>query len=425
MEEYDPPVGLKETLPYPKPGTFVPKEFYVFLDNSYDEIPEYDYRFVALELEDPALTDYTEGDTGDVELDLEPTYLFVHIVRKVGSDVTIPLLQEYQIDDGTENLNTIKAYQLFKYVCDKKDNDVERKLVRTRNTPDDDDKVNYQPPSLKAAYKEIKVCLKESWKQPEVEKRKIVKRLLLKWHPDQNHDNVEFCNKVFQCIQQCLQRLNKSLDLVNDDADDEGAQSSGRNFDFSFPEDYWSSWLQRLLERYKRGRKFYEERYKSRTYDECDGDWNAKRAFFGEPELHPYHYRAEARRWQKQAKSDLDNSTLSLQRKPNNSFNWVCYMAHQAAEKSMKAAWYAKDANKVHTVRYSHNLNSIASGLGSGIETLARNVSTLTGEHTRMRYPDAFYGQQVPEKAFNRETAQTVVSAAKQIIEIVQGNYIR
>lgn len=34
----------------------------------------------------------------------------------------------------------------------------------------------------------------------------------------------------------------------------------------------------------------------------------------------------------------------------------------QAAEKSLKAAWYAKDANELVKFKKSHNLESIASG---------------------------------------------------------------
>ncbi|XP_045167277.2 sacsin-like [Mercenaria mercenaria] len=439
IEEYGSPVDIQEAVSYPKPGTFVPKELYPFLDNSYGEIHEYEYKFVALEIEDPAFDDYTEGDTAeDIETDLDPTYIFVHVVRQVDSDVKIPLFQEYEIDDGTENLHIVKAYQLFKFIrkkikqtekkkhSEKKELDVETQLmIYVRNKPEDEVKDHLKSQSLKATFSEIKLCLQKAWKQPEVQKRKIVKRLLLMWHPDKNHGNELFCTKVFQYIQQCIRRLENGLNLIDTDEDESG-RSSDRNSDSRSSEDFWSSsWFGRFWERHETGRQYHEQRYRNRSYDEFDGGWNARGTFFAEPESKPFHYHAEARRWLKQAKSDLDNSTLSLQRKPNNSFNWVCYMAHQAAEKSMKAAWYAKDANKIHTVRYSHNLNSIASGLGSGIESLARSLTSLTGEHTRMRYPDAFCGQRVPEEAFNRQIAETVVSVAKQIIDTVQSNYIR
>jgi hypothetical protein len=44
VEEYDSPVDIPETPVYPKPGTFVPRELYIYLDNDYDEIYDYEYK---------------------------------------------------------------------------------------------------------------------------------------------------------------------------------------------------------------------------------------------------------------------------------------------------------------------------------------------------------------------------------------------
>ena len=33
---------------------------------------------------------------------------------------------------------------------------------------------------------EVSICLEEAWQLPEAQRKKIIKRLLLKWHPDKN-----------------------------------------------------------------------------------------------------------------------------------------------------------------------------------------------------------------------------------------------
>ncbi|XP_053379066.1 sacsin-like [Mercenaria mercenaria] len=79
-------------------------------------------------------------------------------------------------------------------------------------------------------------------------------------------------------------------------------------------------------------------------------------------EREPAHCYSEAERWQRQANRDLDYAHESLTVLTCGTYNWVCYQAHQAAEKSLKAAWFAKDANKIEAIRESHCLVSIAQG---------------------------------------------------------------
>lgn len=391
----------------PKPGTFIPKEWHKLLDNRYDSI-ESDYKFVAFEIEDPALVEDPDSDKSD-----DPTYIFVQIKRKHESAATHPLLQEYLVDDGTENYRLVKCYNLYRFAPTAAGNE---KKKGTRELSDEEMR---SVPEMLSELKDIRRCLEVSWKESVLDRRHIVKRLLFHWQPSRTTDN-KICTKAFQYIQECLRRLENGVELQDDDFDYTESKHS------TSTEEYWSnSWFGHFWENYGKDRLYHVQNKDSGSFDQFDGGWGERRSYFAGAEPRPYHYGAEARRWQRQAVCDIDNSITSLQRAPNNSFNWVCYMAHQAAEKSMKAAWYARDANKIHNVRYSHNLNSIASGLGADIENFAGNMTRFTGEHTRMRYPDAFYGQQIPADSFNRQTAETVVAMARQIIDIIQRNYIK
>jgi HEPN domain-containing protein len=42
-----------------------------------------------------------------------------------------------------------------------------------------------------------------------------------------------------------------------------------------------------------------------------------------------------------------------------------------------------------------------------------------------MRYPDAVHGQEIPEEVFDRQTAESVLSFAEQIIDIVEIRFIK
>jgi sacsin len=298
---------------------------------------------VALEIEDPALNGSIEiGIDEDVnaDADLDPTYIFVHVVKKLESESKVPLMQEYQINDGTEINLTVKAYQLYKFIRKPKKYDDEgmytkemQVMIYSRNAQEEESKERQQPVSFKDACKEIRMSLNEAWKLPDKEKSKIVKRLLLKWHPDKNPENVPFCTKVFQYIQQCIRRLEEGLTLIDNDEENERSDNRsgsprGKNR-YRDNSTYWSSSrFGRFWERYEKRRTFYKEE-NSRSHDESYSGQNTRGATFTMPETKPFHYYAEARRWQKQAKSDLHNSAISLQKAPSNSYNWVCYMAHQ------------------------------------------------------------------------------------------------
>ena len=60
------------------------------------------------------------------------------------------------------------------------------------------------------------------------------------------------------------------------------------------------------------------------------------------------------------------------------------YIGFQATEKSLKAAWFAKDANKVE--RHSHDICGLAEGLIDRVRGPVQELSALVGEHTKMRY---------------------------------------
>ena len=65
--------------------------------------------------------------------------------------------------------------------------------------------------NIQQVFDEISESLQAAWRQPEEIRRQIVKRLYLRWHPDKNLGEEEFCTKAFQHIQSLMSRAGRIL----------------------------------------------------------------------------------------------------------------------------------------------------------------------------------------------------------------------
>jgi hypothetical protein len=291
-----------------KPGTFVPRELHRYLDNDYGMFDPKEDQLIALEIDDPALDvdDTLEeygGEEKDDNIELSSTYIYVKILEKIEPENGLKLLQEYKVDDGSENPCTVKAFQLFTFTA--KTESME--IVEGSSLGD----ITRISVLLQIAYAEVGKCLAEALKQPEYVRRRIVKRLLFKWDPLKNPDRVSLCTEVYTFIQHSLLCLEKGLNLPEgpDDYRDTGADRS---------RDWW--YLRR------------HERYNQYNRDECDAvppSSSGYSSYRTDRNKEPYHWYSECRRWQKQAISDLANSKNFIRSTPSETFNWVCYKAHQ------------------------------------------------------------------------------------------------
>jgi hypothetical protein len=56
------------------------------------------------------------------------------------------------------------------------------------------------PRTLSEAKDEIRKMLLEAWKLPEAERKKVIHRLYLRWHPDKNPKSYDLCNEAFKFL---------------------------------------------------------------------------------------------------------------------------------------------------------------------------------------------------------------------------------
>jgi len=303
---------ITKSLFYPVPGSFVPKEFHMYLDNGYGFITEFQYRFIALLLEDPALEDNVMEED-----DMTSSYIFVTVLEKVGISDN-PLFQKYKIDDGSEETKTVEGFMLYTFVRRKKSDD--RSVVLYDKDSVDSQNVNPLDLSIGQVCKEIRTALVDAWTD-KTKRKYVIRKLMLQWHPDKNPDRIEIATKAFQYFQQCIHCLERGLGVPeytdNSDFSDGG---SARNGESSFYNRFW--------DRHRRrsgggdggsacgGRDFMFEEDPFESYAKY------------EREQPPHPYPAMARRWQTQARFDVEEAERNLD-DTNNKGNWICYKAHQ------------------------------------------------------------------------------------------------
>lgn len=118
--------------------------------------------------------------------------------------------------------------------------------------------------------------------------------------------------------------------------------------------------------------------------------------------------RIEAERLLKQAERDLENARKNV---AVEAYEVASFMAHQAVEKHLKAAWMVTKSE--HAPR-THSLTELGDALGVPKDR-RKHLVYLNPDYVITRYPDAANG--IPYEIYDRETAESKVRAAEQAFE--------
>ncbi len=210
---------------------------------------------------------------------------------------------------------------------------------------------------------DLKKQLDDIWRLSEEDRRKAIKRLYLKWHPDKNSDNQDFAEKVFKFLNSEIEARNTGR-FHRDDLN-ETARRHRNNF---FREHHahtqyeYSSSSSNARgasdSSFSRGREFGNSGWGTSPQHESDP--------FGEENVQPQPKPDEGKRWLKQAEANFDSLRTLFDNARNKSqlCGDVCFIAHQVAEKALKGGKYfvcGLDDNALTT----HNISTHAHGLQS------------------------------------------------------------
>jgi len=268
-----------------EPGTYIPIDEHHLLNEAFVEFTPGD--FVGYQLHDPSLQ-LEEGVA---------TYIYAEIIKEL--DVIdldfIYLTKMYLINIGNDK-EPIEVSSAFLYKLHRIQEISQQAIEVPRHS------------NREEVFDEISKILEDAWTIPEdrsEQRRQIMKRLVLRWHPEKNlEEDKEFCVRAFEYIKNEVFRLGGSSYGKYIDAWVTCAREQGSQRD---------EYIERLVQEYGP-----LESSSNRSL------WHNIAPSFCQRNPQP----GEARRWFKQAEADLAAVANDIDcSRP--SYEWACFKCHQ------------------------------------------------------------------------------------------------
>ena len=255
--------------------------------------------------------------------------------------------------------------------------------------------------------KEICTALQRIWRLPEEERRKGIKRLYLKWHPDKNDHKL--ATEAFQFLKQQISRLDAGLPLSEEN------ESVDHQIP-SFWEPCWNKWND-IAARHSRSRQ------RAR-----DGGGGGGISASLRSEMTPQQDIPTARVWLQQAEVDmkvLNTVLMNVDASPDHAGH-VCFLAHEVAEKALKAGKYAtcglhpgdlQHHGLVGHARALEQLEQVKPHLTSGLST---NALALDNYYLKPRFPNQYSPPAVPADHFTSDQARNAHRNVDRILQMMR-----
>ena len=279
-----------------------------------------------------------------------------------------------------------------------------------------------QEKDLEEVISDLKKQLDDVWRLSEEDRRKAIKRLYLKWHPDKNSGNQDFAEKVFKFLISEIEARNTGR-FHTDDLNETARRHRNNLFreHHAHTQYEYSSSSSNARgasnSSFSRGREFGNSGWGTSSQHESDP--------FGEENVRPQPKPDEGKRWLKQAEANFDSLRTLFDNAINKSqlCGDVCFIAHQVAEKALKGGKYfvcGLDANSL----VNHNISTHAYGLQSErpgeTHGLVNHTTPLEKYYLDPRYPNRWPSGIVPADMYNYEQAEQAKDHAEAILRIIK-----
>ncbi|CAH1252536.1 SACS [Branchiostoma lanceolatum] len=390
-------------------GTQIPEIYHHLLKSNPAHFFSQD-EYVGFEVYDSDL----EAESEDYTM----SFLYAKVIKEAssGSDLKFGLGRKYVIDLG-QTEQTVSAADLYKFCRP----NVSGPLVPYEGeTGEDGASAVKTPQSLEEAMEEVSDILEEAWKLPEKERKKVVRRLYLQWHPDKNPDNVEMATEVCKHIQAEIGRLEKGLPRKKG-----GGRRSGG---FDFGESSFSSFFKRWnfhARFHSQQRERFHEHYRGDDFSGWhtgSGQWVPPRS-----DGHKFPNPREAARWHRQATADLQAARDNL--RAGSSHEWTCVMSHQAVEKALKAVQLGKFGKYQMVHRIGRMAKALMASCGEELADVGDTAMELSSigsypgsddVYLRARYPNLHPAPRVPNDVFTCQHAERAVHLAQTVLGMTE-----
>ncbi|XP_066271198.1 sacsin-like [Branchiostoma lanceolatum] len=368
--------------------------------------------------------EYVGFEVYDSDLEAESedytmSFLYAKVIKEASTNIDLKfgLGRKYVIDLG-QTEQSVSAADLYKFCrpC------VSGPLVPYEGeTGEDGASAAKTPQSLQEAMEEVSDILEEAWKLPERERKKVVRRLYLQWHPDKNPDNVEMATEVCKHIQAEIGRLEKGLPRTKGG----GRRSGGFDFGESSFSSFFKRWNFHARFHSQQRERFYEH-YRGDDFSGWrtgSGQWVPPRSD-GSKFPNP----REAARWHRQATADLQAARDNLSG-PGSSYEWTCVMCHQAVEKALKAVQLGKFGKYQMVHRIGRMAKALMASCGEELADVGDTAMELSSigsypgsddVYLRARYPNLHPAPRVPNDVFTCQHAERAVHLAQTVLGMTE-----
>ena len=330
------------------------------------------------------------------------------------------LTDQYRIRTNSDNeegkvVSVLELYKFFRSV-ELKNNpdgsqtlsvfDPDSEVSQMRKSLDTDD--------LNAIKRQICEDLKRIWKFPEDQKRKAIKRLYLKWHPDKNPHPL--ATKAFQYLQRQIERLEAGRPLEEPDQEEDTTpyEPSSQWRDWYST---WDSWAGRA----------HRARGRERHYHSSRGGYSGRSTFRPTFAARPTPQPETGRVWLKQAEADMKALGVVLAKvdMDRELCCHVCFLAHEVAEKALKAGMYTvcglhPDSLQHHDIiSHAGALEQERRHLTAGLQQRARALEK-PGYKLKTRFPNQHVPLAIPAEQFDPDQARKAAAYADEILGMMR-----
>ena len=279
------------------------------------------------------------------------------------------------------------------------------------------------PKDLNDIKKEIFEELKKIWKLGDDMKRKAIKRMYLKWHPDKNRDNTEIAEEAFKYLKRQVERLQEGKPMEDPEGPEEELTTpeGSSSYTSSFWESFFRTWDNTAHN---------HSQYQQREETFSAGSYQREPFGFDVPDPTAPD-REKARKWIRQAECDYRGLSILADSLCHDVCANVCFLAHEVAEKALKAGMLAMWGlrpedfkNHKKMIDFAINLEQKEPQLAS--RGLLKHVEALPTErfYYKTRWPN-WYGpcHEVPAEHFDYRTAQNAQKDARAILEMIKSSF--
>ena len=321
---------------------------------------------------------------------VEMRFVLAKVISRIDEtegDGTYDFTAEYLIDLGNKR-EKVSVIDLYKFVQNEAEENQITDIIPFTGDP------TVMPTSLNEAKQEIREAILRAWRLPEKLRRKVIRRLYLRWHPDKNPDNVAFAEEVFKFLLSEIKRMEDKESSID--------ESCGFTNLFTG----WNRQARRQRDTYSNFRA-------------------TSGGSVRPPSDYTYPNLSEARRWLKQAQRDIEAAELLFSSTSQSFDALVCFLSHQVVEKSLKAALYAK-CGLTNDQLHSHDVYSLAynvCGLRGSPAEITDMAVVVSNYYLTTRYPNQQPGAIVPADAFDQEQSRIALENSKTLLRAVE-NFI-